>query len=123
MISNPKEYAKEFEKKPIVTPQFRVLQLTILHSNYTLANIGKEPFKLAIKYPADYADSIIFKYTLKPIQQLSLRNQSILNSENTTNYEYNASLYVISELISDENAIVFKVTKSLKIKFLTKIYS
>lgn len=112
LLSNPKEYAKEFEKKPIVTPYFRALQLS-WESNYTQANIGKETFKLAIKFPAEYADLIIFKYTLKPINPVSsspsVKNQSLLNSENVANYEYNAAFYVISELIYDDNAIHFRV--------------
>ena len=131
--SNPKEYAKEFERKPIVTPHFRVLQLTC-ESNYAQANIGKETFKLAIKFPAECADSIVFKYTLKPISAVSAssstRNgsgggngsggstgangavgQSILNSENApTSYEFNAALYVVSEIIYDDNTIHFKVS-------------
>jgi hypothetical protein len=123
LISNPKEYAKEFEKKPIVTPYFRVLQLN-WESNYAATNIGKEAFKLAIKFPAEYADSIVFKYTLKPINPVSssssTRNQSLLNSENAANYEFNAAFYVISELIYDDNAIHFKVI--FKTPFLLVIY-
>ena len=62
---NLKDSLKEFEKKPIVTPFFRTLNLTILHTNHTSANIGKEPFKLAIKFPAELAESLNFKYILK----------------------------------------------------------
>lgn len=110
--NNTKEIIKEFEKKPIVTPQFRILNLSIVHSNYQTANIGRETFKLAIKYPQECADSIAFKYTLKSVNSITnhIKNNSILVSENNTNYEYNANLYVISEQISDENVIIFKIS-------------
>lgn len=91
-----------------------------MNANYKNANIGKEPFKLAIKYPAELADSINFKYVLKSVNSSSesssiasnqLRNNSLLTNDSNQNYELNnANLYVISELVSDENAILFKIS-------------
>lgn len=105
---------KEFEKKPIVTPQFRTLNLSIINMNYKTANIGKEPFKLNLKYPAEYADTINFKYILKPVSSVSFsssnqyRNQSLLANDHLINYDLN--LFVIAELNSDENSILFKIS-------------
>jgi hypothetical protein len=111
---NSKESIKEFEKKPIITPYFRTLNLTVLHSNHQNASIGKEPFKLVLKYPDELSNLINFKYTLKSISNtnnLNIKNTSILNTDHhNTNYEYNSNLYVISEIISDENIILFKVS-------------
>lgn len=120
---NIKDLLKEFEKRPIVTPVFRTLNLSIVQSNHqtSCGNIGKEAFKLALKFPSDLADSINFKYTLRPYGGVmipsssssshqgssSVNTQSILNS---VDHEYNANLYVISELISDENVILFKIS-------------
>ncbi len=113
--SNPKEILKEFERRPIVTPLFRTLNLSIWESNHLNSSIGKEPFKLALKFPTELADSLSFKYILKPALSSSTSGssqvKSSLNSElMNANYEPNLNLYVISELKVDENCVLFKIS-------------
>lgn len=92
--------SKEFEKRPIITPYFRTLNLEI--SYITSTNIDKEPFKLCIRYPSEFADQINFKYSLMPIGS----KNNILSSD----AENNPNNYVIAEIIADENTAVFKIT-------------
>lgn len=108
-LSSFKENLKEFEKNPIITPQFRTLNLSITNYN-KISTIGKEPFKLEIKYPPELSDSISFKYILKSshISNFSQFNQArnILGNENE---QSNVNLYVISEHHTDQNSISFKI--------------
>ena len=100
---------KNFLLKPIITPYFRTLNLFIANlNNHPSGNLEKEPFKLAIRYPQEYSDNINFKYTLKQQSHFSKGgSNSILNSENANT---SLNLYVISELFSDKNEIVFKIS-------------
>ena len=113
---------KIFTSRPIITPYFRTLNLFVTHmSNHSSGNLEKEPFKLAIRYPQEYSDTINFKYTLKQQSHFSKGSNSILNSEHS-----NASLnlYVISELFSDKNEIVFKISSMPEIgNFNLTIYA
>jgi hypothetical protein len=114
-VSNPKELLKEFERRPIVTPFFRTLNLSIVQSNHSNANIGKEPLKLTLKFPPELADTLSFKYIVKPAvtssNSASSQVKNSLNSElMNTNYEHNLNLYVIAEVKTDENCVLFKIS-------------
>ena len=104
---------KEFEKKPIITPHFRTLSLMATNYIHTgINNLEKEPFKLTIKYPFELADSIHFKYTLRPSNSIGNYNNrnNFMFIDHTVNSDYSLNLFVIAELISNENEIVFKIT-------------
>jgi hypothetical protein len=104
---------KEFEKRPILTPTFRNLNLSIIPLITNLSNnLEKEPFKLTIRYPKEYSDSIQFKYFLKPINNNSILNYTIPSNSLNDNLSYSEhlNLFVIAELISKENAILFKIS-------------
>ena len=97
---------KDFEKKPILTPCFRSYNLSIVGQGSNLvSSIDKEPFKLTIQYPNYLADYINFKYKLKLVSS----TKSMLNSISDQNGESNYNQYVISEIITNEDAVVFKI--------------
>ncbi len=96
-----------------------MLNLQVGHLSAQTGNLEKEPFKLIIRYPAEYADSINFKYTLKPMSSASVfttnnyktSNNILLGNDTNNGFEmHNTNLFVISSLISDENAILFKIS-------------
>jgi len=102
---------KEFEKRPILTPSFRNLNLSIIPLITNLSsNLEKEPFKLTLRYPKDIADLIHFKYMLRPIH--SALNYTIPSNSLNDNLSYSEhlNLFVIAELISKENAVIFKIS-------------
>jgi hypothetical protein len=106
---------KNFISRPIITPYFRSLNLLIVHlNNHPSGNLEKEPFKMAIRYPPEYADLLNFKFTIKPINPISNRNNNnnsqISTNTDSNNNNNNTSLYVISELLSDKNEILFKIS-------------
>ena len=73
-------------------------------------NLEKDPFKLTIKFPSEYLDTIQFKYSLKPINSVLNYNRSVSNPlMDNMSYNEHLNLYVISELILKENAITFKI--------------
>lgn len=97
---------KDFEKRPIITPYFRTLNLSIITQESNLiSNLEKEPFKVTIQYPHNVADIINFKYKLKQITN----SKNALNALSEQNGESNFNQYVISEIISNEDAVVFKI--------------
>lgn len=102
---------KEFEKRPIITPFFRQYNLSIVPLTTNLTpNLDKEPFKLTIRYPKELSESINFKYILKPIN-FSLNYQIPSNSLNVNlSHIEHLNLHVIAEMISKENAIIFKIS-------------
>jgi hypothetical protein len=91
-----------------------MLNLSVLHLSSQTGNLEKDPFKLIIRYPPEYADSINFKYTLKPMNQFNnnfnYKNTSLLLGNDGNGSEHNINLFVISSLISDENAILFRIS-------------
>jgi hypothetical protein len=97
---------KDFEKKPIITPYFRSLNLSIANQESNLvSSIDKEPFKLTIQYPNNLADIINFKYKLRLISN----GKNMLSSISDQNGDSNYNQYVISEIITNEDAVVFKI--------------
>ncbi len=94
---------KEFEKRPIVTPFFRVLNLTVLSHYQFLCthNLEKGPFKLEIRYQSEQGESINYNYSLKRIDSASSKLDSSNNNINT---------YVIAEYNLDHNIISFKIS-------------
>lgn len=99
---------KEFERKPLVTPQFRTLNLSILHQESTIyTHVEKEPFKLMIKYPHELADMINFRYLLRYVSGNAKNAMSMMNDSNGGPY-YNQ--YIIAENISNEDVIVLKIS-------------
>ena len=102
---------KEFEKRPILTPHFRHLNLSIvpLTTNLT-SNFDREPFRLTLRYPREYENLINFKYILQPINMNLNYSISSLSAERDLTHSEHLNLYVISELIYSENAILFKIS-------------
>ncbi len=104
---------KEFERRPILTPHFRNLNLSIvpLTSNITPNLDQRDPFKLTLRFPKEHEAHIHFKYSLRPIANTTL-TYPLPNSfqhRDLTHHDH-LNLFVIAELIAKENSILFKIT-------------
>jgi hypothetical protein len=80
---------KEFERKPIITPHFRMLNMSIvLEATNLNTTLDREPMKLTLRYPHDLADSIDFKYTLRRLHADSASNGYGRSNPRSAFYDY-----------------------------------
>ena len=88
-----------------------MLNLSIIPLTTNLTpNLDREPFKLTLRYPKELETMINFKYTLRPINMHLNYNISNALAERDITHVEHLNYYAISELISKENAIIFKIS-------------